>query len=113
MKPATTRLRSWIALALCWLACATAPAAQAQDDAPDADPLAGLGEETDTGAEAAEAAEGDADDTAAEDREDSADEQPAGETEPTAAPEPAVRTELAVGMGVGTRSFVRPTIEGM
>jgi hypothetical protein len=73
MTPLTTRLRSWIAPALCWIACAIAPAVHAQADAPE----------------------------------------PAGATEPTAAPKPAVRTDLAVGVGVGTRSFVRPTIEGM
>jgi hypothetical protein len=107
-------LRSWIALAVAlgWLTCGGASLVRAQDDA--ADPLAGLGEgpedeQADDDAEAAPQDEpgADGDDSAQPDA------PPASEAEPPAELEPAVRTEIAAGMGVGTRSFSRPTSEGV
>jgi hypothetical protein len=122
----TTRSsRSWIALAvtLCWLVCAGESRVRAQDKAQDdaADPLAGLGEgpEADDGDEQAEddgeAAPGDepGDDDDNGDESAEPDAPPAREGEPTAELEPAVRTEIAAGMGIGTRSFSRPTSEGV
>lgn len=96
--------RSWLArccltLGLCWLVIARAPSAHAQDDSQFAEP-----DETQPAHDAddTETALGDLDEDA----------QAPIAREAPASPEPAVRTEVAAGMGVGTRSFSRPTRAG-